>query len=117
MEKKSKLKTVQRNRRRSRIRSKVVGTKEKPRMSVFKSNKFVYVQIIDDESGKTLMSESTKSAVGKTELEKVRALGENLAKRAIGHGIKAVVFDRGGYIYTGKIAELAAGARKGGLKF
>jgi len=106
-----------RTRRHLRIRSKISGTSLKPRLSVFKSNKFTYAQIIDDDAGKTLVSLSTKSIKGKNELERASQLGHDLAQLAKGKKINEVVFDRSGYIYTGKISALAEGARKGGLKF
>lgn len=100
-----------------RIRAKVSGTAERPRLSVFKSNKFVYAQLIDDVAGVTLASASTKDAVGKTAFEGARDIGKAIAKKALGREINMVVFDRGGYIYTGKIKAVAEGAREGGLKF
>src|SRR3989344_2287277 len=117
MKNKNILKTKKRERRHAKIRAKIIGTSEKPRMSVFKSNRFLYVQIIDDEDGKTLVTGSNKGIYGKNQLEKARSLGENIAKKAIEKKIKKVVFDRSGYIYTGKIKKVASAAREGGLKF
>lgn len=110
-------KTAQRLRRRMRIRAKVSGTSERPRLSVFKSNKFVSAQLIDDLSGVTLVSASTREIKGKTALEGAREIGKEIAGKAIAKKIEKVVFDRGGYIYTGKIKAVAEGAREGGLKF
>lgn len=114
---KSKVKTEKRIRRHNRIRSKVKGTNEMPRLSVFKSNQAVYAQIIDDVAGVTLLSSSTDKMKGKTIMEKANQVGLDLAKKAIAKKIKKVVFDRGGYIYIGKVKALADGAREGGLKF
>jgi len=110
-------KNTQRIRRKARIRSKVSGTAERPRLSIFKSNKYVSAQVIDDIAGKTLASGTTKTIKGKTLLEKSSLLGRELAKGVLAKGIEKVVFDRGGYIYTGNVAALAEGAREGGLKF
>jgi len=108
-------------RRHARIRAKVIGTAERPRLSVYKSNRYLHVQIIDDASGKTLVSGSTKemAAKGKTakKMDAAKTLGEELAKRAKAAGITAVVFDRGGFRYTGRITTLAEAVREGGLKF
>lgn len=114
---KSKVKKEKRTRRHNRIRAKVKGTNEIPRLSVFKSNTAIYVQIIDDEKGITLGSSSTNDMKGKTLLEKAKMVGSDIAKKAIDKKITKIVFDRGGYIYTGKIKALAEGAREGGLKF
>ena len=114
---KGKIKKEKRTRRHNRIRAKVIGSKEVPRFSVFKSNLAVSVQFIDDDKKITLLSGSTNKISGKTLLEKSKNLGLEIAKEAVKKGIKKVVFDRGGYIYTGKIQALAEGAREGGLKF
>jgi large subunit ribosomal protein L18 len=113
----SKNKTAQRLRRRTRIRAKVSGTTERPRLSVFKSNKFIYAQIIDDTTGKTLVAVSTEGSKAKTPLLAATEAGKTVAEMAGKKGVKAVVFDRGGYIYTGKIKAIADGAREGGLAF
>jgi len=101
-----------------RIRNKISGTSLKPRMTVFRSNKQIYVQIIDDLSGKTLVS---ASSLGLTEKVSKKAestlVGEAIAKKAQEVGIETVVFDRNGYLYHGRVKELADAARKGGLKF
>lgn len=115
--KKTQQKTAQRLRRRLRIRAKVSGTSTRPRLSVFKSNKFVSAQLIDDSSGKTLASASTRDAKAKTALEGAKEVGVEIAKKAKAAKIETVVFDRGGYIYTGKVKAIAEGAREGGLTF
>ncbi|HZS43323.1 MAG TPA: 50S ribosomal protein L18 [Candidatus Paceibacterota bacterium] len=112
-----KTKTEQRNRRRKRIRAKVSGTKSMPRLSVFKSNKYIYAQLIDDEGGKTLATSSSMKVKGKGKTEQARKVGEDLAKKAEAQKIKKAVFDRGGFVYTGRVRALAEGAREGGLKF
>ena len=108
---------LKRDRRHKKIRAKVFGTALRPRLSVFRSNKYIYAQLIDDDAGKTLVATSSVKALGKTVLEKAKAAGLELAKLALEKKIKAVVFDRGGFIYTGKIKVLAEGAREGGLVF
>ncbi len=113
----TKIKKIQRDRRRKRIRAKVFGTQEKPRLSVFKSNKYITAQIIDDSRGVTLVYATTKNMKEKTTIEKAKSLGQNIAKEAKQKNITKVVFDRGGYIYTGAISALALGAREGGLDF
>ncbi len=113
---KGKIKTEKRDRRRARIRSKVSGTKDMPRLSVFKSNKYLYAQLIDDDAGNTLVSSSSILVKGKG-LEQARTLGKEIAKAAAEKKISKAVFDRGGFIYTGKVQALAEGAREGGLQF
>lgn len=98
-------------RRHKRIRAKIKGTAERPRLSVFKSNKYIYTQLVDDENGKTLVAASDKN------LKSAYEIGKLLAKKAAEKGIKKAVFDRSGYKFHGAIAELAKGAREGGLKF
>ncbi len=100
-----------------RVRNKISGTTERPRMSVFRSNKQIYVQIIDDLTGKTLASASSLGLenVGKT--EQAAKVGELIAKKAQEVGISNVVFDRNGYLYHGRVKGLADAARNGGLKF
>ena len=106
-----------------RVRNRFAGTAERPRLAVFRSNNHMYAQIIDDTVGKTLVAASTLEKDVKAELEKTNDvdaaayLGTVIAKRALEKGIKAVVFDRGGYIYQGKIAALAEAAREAGLEF
>src|ERR1035437_2085660 len=104
-------------RRHKRIRAKVSGTSARPRLSVFKSHKFIFLQLIDDEKGKTLISAWSKDCKGKKPAERAREVGVELAKKALGLKIESVVFDRGGYLYTGHIKAVAEGAREGGLKF
>ena len=107
----------------NRIRNRFSGTAERPRLSVFRSNNHMYAQIIDDTVGNTLVSACTLEKDVKAELEKTNNvdaaayLGTVIAKRAIEKGIKTVVFDRGGFIYQGKIAALAEAAREAGLEF
>ncbi|MCI8897370.1 MAG: 50S ribosomal protein L18 [Lachnospiraceae bacterium] len=107
----------------NRIRNRFSGTAERPRLSVFRSNNHMYAQIIDDTVGNTLVSACTLEKDVKAELEKTNNvdaaayLGTVIAKRAIEKGIKTVVFDRGGFIYQGKIAALADAAREAGLEF
>lgn len=106
-----------------RIRNRFSGTAERPRLAVFRSNNHMYAQIIDDTVGHTLVSASTLEKEIKAELEKTNNveaaayLGTVIAKRAIEKGIKEVVFDRGGFIYQGKVAALADAAREAGLEF
>ncbi|MCF0127586.1 MAG: 50S ribosomal protein L18 [Pseudobutyrivibrio sp.] len=106
-----------------RLRNTLAGTAQKPRMAVFRSNNHMYVQIIDDTCGNTLVSASTldadvKEGLAKTNnVEAASKLGSVIAKKATDKGIKEVVFDRGGYIYAGKVAALADAAREAGLEF
>lgn len=101
------------------IRKKVNGTTERPRLSVFRSNKSIYAQLIDDVKGVTLVSASTLELGDKAKLniENSRQVGKKIAEKAISSGIQAIVFDRNGYLYHGNIKALAEGAREGGLKF
>lgn len=103
------------------VRGKISGTAEKPRMSVFKSNSQIYVQIIDDTAangGKTLVAESSLAIKEKmTKTEKSAKVGELIAKKAIAAGIETVVFDRNGFLYHGRVKQLAEAARNAGLKF
>ena len=109
-----------RTRRHNRIRAKVKGTAECPRVSVFKSNQHVFAQVIDDVAGKTLFSSkisSSKSRAKGTKTEKAGAVGEMLAQKAKEMGITEIIFDRGGFKYHGRIKALADGLRNGGVKF
>ena len=106
-----------RTRRHARIRARVKGTGEKPRLAVFRSNRFLYAQVIDDETGTTLASASSKGLKGKSMMEGAVEVGKMIAKNATAKGIKAVVFDRGGFTYIGRIKALADAAREGGLSF
>lgn len=106
--------------RHRRVRGKVSGTAERPRLNVYRSLNNIYAQVIDDARGETLVSASTvEKSFDESGKNKQAAfkIGEELAKRAAAKGITEVVFDRGGYIYHGRVKELAEGARKGGLKF
>lgn len=136
---KNKLKIKQRTRRHCRVRVKVKGTKKTPRLSVFRSNRGLYAQLIDDEKGKTLASTSNREATGKskvqnpkskvksknkqkvetklTKLEQAREVGKLVAKKALEKKIQKIVFDRGGYKYHGRVKAVAEGAREGGLTF
>jgi large subunit ribosomal protein L18 len=105
-------------RRKLKIREKLSGTTVRPRLTVFRSNKFIYGQVIDDSNGKTIVSVSSKLIKG--DLNKVDSsfeAGKEIAKKAIEKGINSVVFDRNGYIYHGRIQKFAEGSREGGLKF
>lgn len=100
------------------IRSKISGTPEKPRLSVFKSNTGIYAQLIDDSKGHTLLAASSKELGNeKNNLDVSKSVGAKLAEKAKAGGIEHVVFDRNGYLYHGKVKALAEGAREGGLKF
>ena len=100
-----------------RVRNKISGTAERPRMSVFRSNKQIYVQIINDLAGVTLVSASSLGMEACPKKEQAAKVGEMIAEKAIAAGVSQVVFDRNGYLYHGRVKELADGARKGGLKF
>jgi large subunit ribosomal protein L18 len=110
-----------RSRRKQRIRKKVTGTQEKPRLSIFRSLNHIYVQAIDDSTGKTLFSASSAEVKGKSKgtgnRDAAKAVGELIASRCKDKGIEQVVFDRGGYLYHGRVKALAEGARAAGLKF
>lgn len=106
-----------RDRRRKRIRSKVSGSAERPRLSIYKSNVAMYAQIIDDTKGVTLVAVSTLGTKGKNKTEAAKAIGTEIAKLAKSKGITKVTFDRGGFIYTGRVQAVAEGAREGGLEF
>ena len=113
-------KNAQRVKRHTRVRGKISGTPERPRLNVFRSNANMYAQIIDDVNGVTLAAASTlekdfEGAAGNKEA--ARKVGQLVAERAKAKGIEEVVFDRGGYVYHGRVAELAEGAREAGLKF
>ncbi len=111
-----------RRRRHKRVRKKVFGTSERPRMVVFRSLKHIYVQLVDDARGVTLLSASSldpefPQGLKGSNTEGAKAVGRLLAKRALAEGISSVVFDRGGYLYHGRVKALAEGAREGGLRF
>ena len=101
----------------ARIRGRISGTPERPRLSVFRSNKQIYAQVIDDLAGKTLVSASSKGITEGTKSKIAEKVGEAVAKKAIEAGITSVVFDRNGFLFHGRVKSLADGARKGGLKF
>ena len=109
--------------RHARVRKKISGTPEMPRLSVYRSNRHIQAQIIDDVKGVTLVSASTLDPQLKGQLDEVdkkgaaKLVGKLLGERALQAGIKSVVFDRGGYVYTGRVAEVADGAREAGLEF
>ena len=113
-----KLKT--RMRIKARIRGKISGTAERPRLTVFRSNKQIYAQVVDDLSGKTLASASsraTKEAQGVAKIEQAKMVGTKVAEAAKAAGVESVVFDRNGYLYHGRVKSLADAAREGGLQF
>jgi large subunit ribosomal protein L18 len=100
-----------------RIRKNVYGTAERPRMSVFRSNKQIYVQVINDVEGKTLVAASSLGLEAMPKIQQAEKVGEMIAAKALEAGVKAVVFDRNGYLYHGRVKSLADAARKGGLNF
>lgn len=110
-------KIARRNKIKTRIRGKISGTAARPRMTVFRSNKQIYVQFIDDLAGVTLASASSKGIEEGTKCEIAAKVGELAAKKAIEAGINEVVFDRNGYLFHGRVKSLADAARNGGLKF
>lgn len=116
-------KHVARLRRHRRVRAKISGTGERPRLNIFRSSKHIYAQIIDDTQGHTLVAASTVDADlrgeldGKTKTEQAKVIGGAVAERAKAAGIENVVFDRGGWQFRGRVKALADGAREGGLKF
>lgn len=113
-------KNAQRLKRHIRVRAKISGTTERPRLAVYRSNANIYAQIIDDIKGVTLCSASTVEkdfeGIGSNK-EAAKKVGAKIAEKALAAGITEVVFDRGGYVYHGRVSELAAGAREAGLKF
>lgn len=119
----TKSRTVARKRRHLRVRKRVIGTPETPRLNVFRSLTGIYAQVIDDQAGATLASASSIDKVlrtkmkGKSKSEQAKMVGLAIAERAKANGVEKVVFDRGGYKYIGRVSALADGAREGGLKF
>ena len=115
--------SVARARRHSRVRKNLMGTAERPRLNVFRSLSGIYAQVIDDQAGRTLVSASTvdrelrEKMKGLKKSEQAKLVGQTVAERAKNKGIETVVFDRGGYRYSGRIKALADGAREGGLQF
>lgn len=114
---KSTEKKAMRTRRHTRIRSRISGTAAKPRLAVFRSNRYVYAQLINDESGTTLAAADSRKVTGSNLVERGASVGKALAEAAKKAGIETVVFDRGGFKYQGVVAALANGAREGGLQF
>ena len=110
-------KSDRRNKIKARIRGRISGTAERPRLCVFRSNKQIYAQVIDDIAGTTLCSASSKGITEGNKSEIAAKVGEAVAKKAIEAGITTVVFDRNGFLFHGRVKSLADGARKGGLKF
>ena len=111
---------AQRKKRHKRVRSKIAGTTERPRLNVFRSEKHIYAQIIDDTKGATICSASSLEKdfeISGSNKEAAKKVGQKVAERAKAKGIETVVFDRGGYIYHGRVKELAEAAREGGLTF
>jgi large subunit ribosomal protein L18 len=110
-----------RKRRHARVRRKISGTEARPRLNVYRSNKHIYAQLINDDNGVTLVSASTKDTAfngeGTSNTEAAKQIGETIAKRAQDKGFKSVVFDRGGYLYHGRVKSLADAAREAGLEF
>jgi large subunit ribosomal protein L18 len=114
-------KSLRREKIKFRVRKKIIGTAARPRLSIFRSNTDIYVQLIDDDSAKTLASASSKEksivAQKVTKSEKGKLVGAAIARKAVELGVKDVVFDRGGYLYHGRVKAVADGAREGGLIF
>ena len=114
---------IARTRRHLRVRKNLIGTADRPRLNVFRSVSAIYAQVIDDQSGRTLVSASTvdhelrEKVKGLKKAEQAKMIGQAVAERAKSKGIQAVVFDRGGYRYIGRVKALADGAREGGLQF
>lgn len=110
-------KQERRNKIKARIRGKISGTAERPRMSVFRSNKQIYVQLVDDMTAKTLAAASSKGIEEGTKSEIAAKVGKAIAEKALAAGVAQVVFDRNGYLFHGRVKSLADAAREGGLKF
>ena len=115
-------KTSRRQKIKMRIRKHISGTQERPRMTVFRSNKQIYVQLIDDQTGATVVSASSKNKEvadkkGVNKIEQAKLVGKLIAEKSLAKGINSVIFDRNGYLYHGRVKFLAESAREGGLKF
>lgn len=113
-------KIIRRNKIRSRIRKTITGTTQRPRLSIFRSNKSIYAQVIDDLKGHTIVAASSRESgvnIKSTKIEQATAVGKLLAEKAKAAGVSSVVFDRGGYLYHGRVKALADGAREAGLQF
>ncbi|MEA2715001.1 MAG: large subunit ribosomal protein [Candidatus Parcubacteria bacterium] len=104
-------------RRKARVRAKIHGTAERPRLSIFKSHRYMYAQIIDDDLGRTLAAADSRQSKGKSPSERAKAVGALIAAKAKAAKVKKVVFDRGGYMYAGKMKMAAEAARESGLEF
>jgi large subunit ribosomal protein L18 len=111
------MKKILRINKHKRVRKNIFGTAEKPRVAVFKSGQHIYAQIIDDKAGKTLVAESDLKIKDGTKKEKAEKVGQALAQKAVKAKITNIIFDRGGFVYHGRVAALAEGLRKGGLQF
>ena len=114
------VKTLKRIRRHKKIRNDIIGTKDRPRLCVFRSNQHIYAQLINDENAKVLMSVSDKdikTKKGEKKSDAAKEVGKLIAKQAIESKVSAVVFDRGGFVFHGRVKAVAEGAREGGLKF
>jgi large subunit ribosomal protein L18 len=111
----SDVKRAARLRRHHRVRRKVTGTAERPRLAVYRSNRFIYAQLVDDRSGRTLAAASDAGATGGGKTDRAKKVGEDIARKAKDLGVDSAVFDRGGRLYHGRVAALADGAREGGL--
>ena len=111
------LKERGRQRRHRRVRKKIVGTAERPRLAVYRSNRHIYAQVIDDVSGRTLAAASTLGAAKGSPKDQAKAVGTSVAAAAKGAGVTTVTFDRGGFMYHGRVQAVAEGAREGGLEF
>ena len=109
-------KRLHREKRRKRVRRKLAGTAERPRLSVYRSNVHIYAQLVDDDAGHTLAASDSREVQAESRTEAARKVGELIAKRALDANVDTVVFDRGGNKYHGRVAALAEGARSGGLK-
>ena len=110
-------KQEKRIRLKSKIRAKIFGTKERPRLSVFRSNNYIYAQIINDDKGETIVSSSDITMKTGSKMDRSKKVGEEVAKNALSKGVKSCVFDRNGFKYTGRIKALADSARASGLSF
>jgi len=115
--KKTQVNKAQRQRRHARIRARISGTTERPRFAVFRSNKYIYAQLIDDEKGQTLASAHSLKSKQKSGVDRAKEVGATLAKEAQRKKISSVVFDRGGFLFAGRVKAVAEGAREGGLIF
>lgn len=110
-------KVLKRTRRHARIRSRISGTEARPRLAVFRSNRFIYAQLINDEAGKTIVSADSRSAKATNGRDRAKEVGAMIGAKAKEKGITSVIFDRGGFQYQGMIASVADGAREAGLSF